>query len=389
MLNRMLMMFLALLVAPAVMGSQSITHTQKIALEGRGLDEVMMLARERALEYAMEELPALVMGQERLTNDAYSRVIENWQLAGLRHEFVSTNISHGDGIAEFISHIHYDKDAVVQALVEVSSAKRLASEAEQVYDSIRDIEAGTLSEHFLRQANAAYESAQNRRYSDNDERMINVRLAQEKVLAEAMKDVYMHYMIPAIQALRVSDVEVETRRPTFHHGLGNPRYTTTLTYTPRLEPVRGAKPNRQGLITWDVELNAILKPYQDRHPFINIATIIERMSVCSATGDVIINGNHHARPGYRRGGSRRSIAYSDGYHTTLRELRPAYNPDTMRRKETRLVIAHDGSIAKSLHSISNEALHPFELRHGHGSFKEWGADYYYHKNGNSIGICIH
>lgn len=387
MLNRMLMMLLALLVAPAVMGSQSITHTQKIALEGRGLDEVMMLARERALEYAMEELPALVMGQERLTNDAYSRVIENWQLAGLRHEFVSTNISHGDGIAEFISHIHYDKDAVVQALVEVSSAKRLASEAEQVYDSIRDIDAGTLSEHFLRQANAAYEGVQNRSYSDNEERMINVRLAQEKVLAEAMKDVYMHYMIPAIQALRVSEIHVEAGRSSFGHGRDNWRNVTILTYTPRLEPVQGAKPNHQGLIRWDAELNAILKPYQDRYPFINIATIIERMSVCSATGDVLVNG----RPNLRRGTTKRG-----GYNTTLRALRPAYNTDTMRRERTSFTIASygkgdpvDGSMGQAISDVSDKVVRIFRLQHDHRQSDDEIANHYYHKNGKSIGICIH
>ncbi|MCO4320364.1 hypothetical protein [Aliidiomarina quisquiliarum] len=329
------LIFLVLIVSMSpARASDSIEYKQSVDISNQTLEQAMIAAQERALEYGMHELPALILGREQVTNGAYTSRIESWRLAGLRHEFTHTSINHTENVVEFTSVIHYDKAAVIEAIVKVAATQRSAREAGQIYDAVREVDSQMLSEHFLRRARAGYESAMAEEFASNDERLINTRLAQERVLAEVMKDVYLHYFVPAIQAMRVANVTREV--------LANNRQSNVIQiayrYTPRLPPVENSMTNPEGLITWHEEISAILKPYSEQYPFINIDTIIERMSICSPFGE-IYTGTQRRAPvrGMRDVGWGRGQKYS--YHTNIASIRPAYNPDTMRREQAQIEIS--------------------------------------------------
>jgi hypothetical protein len=260
-----------------------------------------------------------VFGSELSNDGHYSEQLKSYASSVFDYQLMNVSVDRESNTINLKAKVSFDSQEALETIKELKDgvdAQRKVKAFEELSQELESGKIGSLTELFLKRGES-YEDA----YSldglsvGSDAYIVRRRIAQERILSEAMKDVYIKYLLPAIKAAKkspktgaINNLRVD--------GKPLPRYVIEIDTDVPL--VAGAEKlvDRQSKITWRDELGVILEPYSARWPFITVDLITKRMQICAGSAGVMDNDRF---PGFEA-------------------VRPDFNTETLRRSTGKLYI---------------------------------------------------
>jgi len=297
----------------------SVTVTKTYSMDRASRGDVLTIFKHHALAKAGKQLPILLSGSESVNNGQYSEELKSYSASILQYELTHESINKEENTIELTGRVTFDSEEALRTLQRIKDGIDSQRKSEAFEELSRELEQGKireLTELFIKRAKA-YEEA----YSadalapGSDAYIVRRRIAQERILSEAMKDVYIKYLLPAIKAAKNSH-ETGAINNLRVDGKPLPRYVIEIDTDVPLVPGAEKLVDSQSKITWRNELNIILEPYSARWPFITVELIAQRMQVCAGSAGTMDNDKF---PGFKA-------------------IRPDFDTETLRRSTGKLYI---------------------------------------------------
>ena len=296
-----------------------VTVNKTYSMDRASRGDVLTIFKRHALAKAGRQLPSLLSGSESVNNGQYSEELKSYSASILQYELIHESINKEENTIELTGRVTFDSEKALRTLKRIKDGIDSQRKSEAFEELSRELEEGKireLTELFIKRAKA-YEEA----YSadtlapGSDAYLVRKRIAQERILSEAMKDVYLKYLLPAIKAAK-ENRQTEAINNTRVDGKPLPQYVIQIVTNVPL--VTGAETliETQDKITWRDELKAVLAPYQKHWPFITVGLITQRMQVCAGSAGLMDDDKF---PGYAA-------------------VRPDFDTTTMRRRIGKLYV---------------------------------------------------
>lgn len=297
--------------------------TQTIPIGTMTMDQALALARENALTEASEKLPGLLFGEETQKNEHYSIQVRRYSAAVFHYLVLTEFIDRATNTLTVRSRVTFDAHEAIRILKPIADGANAMMRLESLSTDERneDMRAATFSLSMLDRARR-HEStfkAQSLDYG-TDAYLLAQREAQERILFEVMKDIYVSFMVPTIQAVeRTASSYIKKDVPKSKFTVADNHLIIEFkSDAPLVDGALERYPSKETVSAED-EIEVLLAPYNARWPFITAKLINSRIYFCSP----------------------------EGYPRLLGEVRPPYIKEIRRREEGRLHFSMKGdSITK-------------------------------------------
>lgn len=300
-------------------GTESVVVNKTYSLDRASKGDVIEFFKHQAISEAAKKLPSLVFGSEFANDGRYSEQLKSYSSSVFDYQLTHVSIDRESNSIELEAKVSFDSRDALTTIKEIKDgidAQRKVKAFEKLSQELESDKIGGLTELFLERGKA-YDDA----YSldglsvGSDAYIVRKRIAQERILSEAMKDVYIKYLLPAIKAAKNSH-ETGAINNLRVDGKPLPRYVIEIDTDVPLVPGAEKLVDSQSKITWRDELNIILEPYSARWPFITVELIAQRMQVCTGSAGAMDNDTF---PGFKA-------------------IRPDFDTQTLRRSTGKLYI---------------------------------------------------
>lgn len=311
--------FLAAFSGTVFADTESVVVKKTYSLDRVSRSDAVEYFKHQAIAEAGKQLPSLLFGTESLDDGKYSQRIQSHAASIFNYSLTEELIDRENNTISLTGTVSFDPQQALNTIKKIKDgidAQRKNKAFEKLTQELESDKIGSLTELFLKRARA-YEKAYD--LSDlpegSDAYIVTKRIAQERILSEAMKDVYLNFLLPAIKEAKKS-VQTKAINNLRVDGKALPRYVIEVHTQVPLVSGAAKLIEQQREITWRDELSVVLAPYQSEWPFITVDLIASRMQVCAGTAGLMDNDKF---PGFEA-------------------IRPDFNTKTMRRGVGKLYV---------------------------------------------------
>lgn len=293
------------------------THT--VSLEVMSVEQARGAVKELALQDAADELPGLIFGVESVNNHEYTLLLRRYSVGVFEYAILTELTNRTANTLTIESRVSFNPEEALRLLTPVADGEAAVQRLEASSNVMRknDMEAASFSLMMLEQAmqhDKALKSATDLYGSDGY--VLSLRLAQERILFEVMKDIYISFMVPTIRSVQrgaESRINIRSER----YNTNNPYYQLQTTLTSDLPLIDGALTyyGDNDVITGEEELEFLLLPYQEKWGFITIELMKSRLHFCTPEGYGI--SISQLRPPYvKKTGRREPVTFTFGFRSS-------------------------------------------------------------------------